>query len=236
MKGEPKKQTPPAYVTPKPVLAQTPAKESKVVANEPAKKKVAAVEKSKVEEPESKSLAKAPQGDTKEKKPVAKAEVDESEKKPTVASKGEASKTNSGAVATKEDSSIKSTSRFRRSAADRKIQGTMVAEFPKRLVIKYHSRSQRDPFATLVDETKVSNSPTQRQVPNVEGLKLVGVIEADNNKNQALFEDKQGYGYILKSGDKVQKGYVLRVESNRVYFQIFEYGWSRTIALNLEDN
>jgi hypothetical protein len=40
---------------------------------------------------------------------------------------------------------------------------------------------------------------------------------------------------MLQSGDKVQKGYVLRVERDRVYFQIFEYGWSRTIALAIED-
>jgi hypothetical protein len=39
---------------------------------------------------------------------------------------------------------------------------------------------------------------------------------------------------MLQSGDKVQKGYVLRVESDRVYFQIFEYGWSRTVALHLD--
>ena len=61
----------------------------------------------------------------------------------------------------------------------------------------------------------------------------VGIIEAGSS-NRALFEDKDGYGYILKSGDKVKNGYVLRVESDRVYFQIFEYGWSRTVALQIE--
>ena len=72
-------------------------------------------------------------------------------------------------------------------------------------------------------------------MPNVEGLRLVGVIESDGMSNSALFEDQDGYGYILKEGDKVRKGYVLRVEQNRVYFQIFEYGWSRTLSLNLEE-
>ncbi|MEA1979462.1 MAG: hypothetical protein U9N54_00610, partial [candidate division Zixibacteria bacterium] len=128
------------------------------------------------------------------------------------------------------------TSRFRRSAAEnRKIKGTMVAEFPRRLVIKYKTRLNRDPFETLINETKVNNSLIQKKLPNVEGLKLVGIIDSETEKNRALFEDADGFGYILKSGDKVKKGYVLRVENDKVYFQIFEYGWSRTVALNLEE-
>lgn len=132
-------------------------------------------------------------------------------------------------------SAKKATSRFRRDpVTSKKIKGTLVAEFPKRLVIKYKATHHRDPFATLIDESKTYDDPIERQVPNVEGLKLVGVIEAGSKDNRALFEDDEGYGYILKTGDKVQKGYVLRVEADRVYFQIFEYGWSRTVALHLE--
>ena len=154
-----------------------------------------------------------------------------------VASKPAAKKTETAKVASKPKKKSKSaTSRFRRSAASKKTKGTLVAEFPKRLVIKYKSRSTRDPFETLVNDSRVNNSVIERSVPNVEGLKLVGVIESLDGDNRALFEDNSGYGYILKSGDKVRKGYVLRVESNRVYFQIFEYGWSRTVALNLEEN
>lgn len=109
----------------------------------------------------------------------------------------------------------------------------MVAEFPKRLVIKYKARGRRDPFASLLDETRTYDSPIEQRIPNVEGTKLVGIIEAENGSNRALLEDKEGYGYILKSGDKVRNGYVLRVENDKVYFQIFEYGWSRTIALSI---
>ncbi len=135
------------------------------------------------------------------------------------------------------DSKQKSTSRFRRSpTGPTKIKGTLVAEFPKRLVIKYKSRSYRDPFETLINEARTYNSPVEKRVPNVEGLKLVGIIESAGGENRALFEDKDSYGYILKAGDKVQKGYVLRVDSDRVYFQIFEYGWSRTVALNIEED
>ncbi len=135
----------------------------------------------------------------------------------------------------KADKKKKSTSRFRRNPASNKIKGTMVAQFPKRLVIKYKSKSYRDPFATLIDESKTYNNPVEKKIPNVEGLQLVGIIQAEQKSdNRALFEDNDGYGYILKTGDKVRKGYVLRVNSDKVYFQIFEYGWSRTVALTLE--
>ena len=128
-----------------------------------------------------------------------------------------------------------STARFRRSPAQsRKIKGTMVAEFPKRLVIKYKGKRYRDPFETLINEPRISNSLVEKRVPNVEGLKLVGVLQTAGESNRALFEDKDGFGYILSAGDKVQKGYVLRVDMEKVYFQIFEYGWSRTVALNMD--
>lgn len=133
----------------------------------------------------------------------------------------------------KQDNS-KSTSRFRRDpVTSRKIKGTLVAEFPQRLLIKYQSGGKRDPFETLINQDKRTNSPTEKRVPNVEGLKLVGIIESGFGNNRALLEDKDGYGYIMQSGDKVRKGYVLRVESDKVYFQIFEYGWSRTVALSM---
>jgi len=128
----------------------------------------------------------------------------------------------------------RSTARFRRQAQSDKIRGTMVAEFPKRLVIKYNSRGDRDPFGALVDETRTNNSPVEARIPNVEGLKLVGILESDGGANRALFEDKSGFSYMLETGDKVRNGYVLRVDSDQVYFQIFEYGWSRTVALTME--
>ena len=152
-------------------------------------------------------------------------------------SKKSTKKSDDGAkLAAASDKSKKSTSRFRRTPVQsRKIKGTMVAEFPKRLIIKYKARGYRDPFETLINEARVSNEPVEQKVPNVEGLRLVGIIESDGGKNRALLEDANGYGYILQGGDRVKKGYVLRIESDRVYFQIFEYGWSRTMALHIED-
>ena len=132
------------------------------------------------------------------------------------------------------DANQRPTARFRRKGESAKIRGTMVAEFPKRLVIKYQANGRRDPFASLLDAQRTYDDPVGNRVPNVEGLRLVGIIESDAATNRALFEDKAGFSYILKSGDKVRNGYVLRVESDQVYFQIFEYGWSRTVALTME--
>jgi len=130
----------------------------------------------------------------------------------------------------------KPTSRFRRSPVQsNKIKGSLVAEFPKRLVIKYNRGGRRDPFETLINEARVYDSPMAERIPNVEGLRLVGVIESAAGENSALFEDGDSYSYILRAGDKVRRGYVLRVERDRVFFQIFEYGWSRTVALNIEN-
>lgn len=181
------------------------------------------VEKTKTQ-PQPEQTPKAPPAKTKSEN-KATSDNSKSETKPAVKEKEP-----------EQESKSKTTSRFRRSpTSPTKIKGTLVAEFPKRLVVKYKARSYRDPFATLIDDTRSYQGPVEQRMPNVEGLKLVGIIEASGDSNRALFEDKEGYSYILKSGDKVKKGYVLRVESDRVYFQIFEYGWSRTVALKIEE-
>lgn len=137
--------------------------------------------------------------------------------------------------AKEKDVDKKSTSRFRRSpSTPTKIKGTLVAEFPQRLVIKYQPFG-RDPFETLINESRTNDNPIEQRIANVEGLRLVGVIESDDKSNSALFEDKDSYGYILREGDKVRNGYVLRIEPEKVYFQIFEYGWSRTLSLKMEN-
>ncbi len=70
----------------------------------------------------------------------------------------------------------------------------------------------------------------------METARLVGILESSDGQNRALLEDIDGYGFILKSGDKVKKGYVSQIYSDKALFQIFEYGWSRSVALHLDDN
>lgn len=213
-------------VTSKPSVTATPETKSDKpkVAQKPSPKqeKPVVAEKPKATPQQSSKVVQKEQKPPVEKKTVAESPTKKADNTPSVASTGQSS------------SSRKSTSRFRRTPTQPRIKGTMVAEFPKRLVIKYQKRSRRDPFETLINESKTYNNPVEQKLANVEGLRLVGIIEADGGSNRALFEDNDSYGYILKSGDKVKNGYVLRVEADRVFFQIFEYGWSRTVALRIE--
>jgi len=131
----------------------------------------------------------------------------------------------------------KATSRFRRKPAfPTKLKGTIVAQFPTRMVIKYKPSSLRDPFATLISERASSSDlPMGRRIADVETSRLVGVLESSDGKNSALLEDMDGIGYILNSGDKVKKGYVSKIYADKALFQLFEYGWSRTVALRLNN-
>ena len=247
----------PAFVTPapatsKPVIAEKPTESTPANQEVASKERMPAPQSTKPmaqsTAPQTKAASQpAVTAEPKAEKPVVAAAPEKpapattapaaKKEQPKAAPNKDASKAKAMAKAKAEedqDAAKKSTARFRRNA-DRKIKGTVVAEFPKRLVIKYKSGGKRDPFETLINETKTVNNPIEARVPNVEGLRLVGVIEAGDGSNSALCEDKDDYGYILKAGDKVQKGYVLRVAADRVYFQIFEYGWSRTVALNLQD-
>ncbi len=131
----------------------------------------------------------------------------------------------------------KPTSRFRRKPAfPAKMKGTIVAEFPKRIVMEYEPGTDRDPFENLLVTDKYSESPIQKKIPDVETSKLVGILESVDGQKRALLEDHDGYGYIVKSGDKVKKGYVGEIFSDKAYFRLFEYGWSRTVALFMSLN
>jgi len=248
-----KKEPPVTVKTTKQTVAEKPTAEQKAATAALSKSQlnkewVSSVNKEKMSVPAKAKLKSAPPKTVVKKEPAPQGKPDKvqlatkaQEPKP-VAKKQTPSKPADVKVDKKTDTKTekstkpRTTSRFRRSpTGPTKIKGTLVAEFPKRLVIKYKARSYRDPFETLINESRTYNNPIERRVPNVEGLKLVGIIEADNGENRALFEDKDAYGYILRAGDKVQKGYVLRVENDKVFFQIFEYGWSRTIALNIDE-
>jgi len=101
---------------------------------------------------------------------------------------------------------------------------------PGRIVLTYSSYGSRDPFVPLTE--KISFEFGEAPLPDVESLNLVGILE-DRAGLRALLEDDQGYGYIMEQGDRVQNGYVLKVFEDRIVFEITEYGWSRTVALEL---
>ena len=111
-----------------------------------------------------------------------------------------------------------------------KSEGTILEVVPQRGIIHYHGEGKRDPFVPLTE--RISTELGEIPLPTFESLKLVGILK-DEAGNRALLEDERGYGYIMKNGDKIKNGYVVSVEDNKVIFQIHEYGWSKTIALEL---
>ncbi len=132
----------------------------------------------------------------------------------------------------------KATSRFRRQpAVPNRLKGTIVAEFPTRMVIKYDPGVGRDPFATLVTDKKGNrNQSFDQKILDIETARLVGILESSTGQYRALVEDIDGFGFILKPGDRIKKGYVTKIYPEKAMFQLFEYGWSRSHVLYLGDD
>jgi hypothetical protein len=106
--------------------------------------------------------------------------------------------------------------------------GVPVDTTPKRRTVEYTASSLKDPFVPLIGVGKIVEG-----LPSLENLKLVGILE-NSEMNRALLEDGEGNGYILKPNDRVQSGYLVTVTENKAIFQVSEYGWTRTVALELE--
>jgi len=103
--------------------------------------------------------------------------------------------------------------------------------YPSREKVAYTSQGRRDPFSSLFDRV----GDYEFGVPplaSIENLSLVGILQSFD-QNMALLEDSRGFGYILQAGDKIKNGRVLRVDQDRVVFQVTEYGWTRNVSLEL---
>jgi hypothetical protein len=86
----------------------------------------------------------------------------------------------------------------------------------------------RDPFVPLVRDTSGTD------LPRVENLRLVGVLE-DAQERIALLEDfKNGNrAFALRTNDPVEFGKVLRVHRDKVVFLIRDFDVSRSYTLSL---
>jgi hypothetical protein len=111
-------------------------------------------------------------------------------------------------------------------------QGIEVDTTPKRKAVEYTANDEKDPFVPLVGKG-ILNTGLKLGLPSLENLKLVGILE-NNQISSALLEDSDGNGYILKPNDRVQSGFLVSVTDNKAVFQIAEYGWTRTVALELQ--
>lgn len=110
--------------------------------------------------------------------------------------------------------------------------GTFMQVSPSRKVIRYHSEGRRDPFSPLTGRDRYASGKKRRAVPAAEQLRLVGIMRSLAG-NKALLEDGEGNGYILAPGDRVRNGYLVSVSENKVLFQVTEYGWTKTVAMEL---
>ncbi|HUU44300.1 MAG TPA: hypothetical protein VM118_01095 [Acidobacteriota bacterium] len=99
-----------------------------------------------------------------------------------------------------------------------------------RAEVRYDDMGRRDPFQRLLGGLR-SGFVTD-ELPNVENLRMVGVLR-DDYDSMALLEDMEGHSYILRPGDPVENGHVVAVQEQRVLFQVDDYGWTRTVALQL---
>lgn len=94
----------------------------------------------------------------------------------------------------------------------------------------YLDEGRRDPFIPVSEEMDIEFG--EMPLPAVENLRLVGTL-GDHEGFKALLEDDAGFGYLLRSGDKVKNGFVVNVFKDKIFFQVEEYGWSRVISLEL---
>jgi hypothetical protein len=96
--------------------------------------------------------------------------------------------------------------------------------------VSYSSGGRRDPFVSLPaqQETKFGEAP----LPNVEKLTIVGILMGTGGY-RALAQDDKENGYVLRKGDRVLYGYVVRIEEERVVFRLNRRGLDRTVILKL---
>lgn len=129
------------------------------------------------------------------------------------------------------EKAIKKRSGADKAVTSKKKSGVKIEAFPKRKLVEYKPLRNRDPFKPLIGTGGVQL--VTGKLPAVENLTLVGILEEESG-NRALFEDSEGNGYILKPLDPVNKGYLVSIKKDKAIFQITEYGWTRTVALNLQ--
>jgi hypothetical protein len=91
----------------------------------------------------------------------------------------------------------------------------------------YQSYGKADPFGVLVagDFEKSSAS----ELVDMNSARLVGVMWGQDDKF-ALVEDGEGFGYILRVGDRVRHGRVVSIRKNSLTARVTLYGITNNIS------
>ncbi len=95
----------------------------------------------------------------------------------------------------------------------------------------YQSYGKDDPFRTLVHGDYEQTEPSE--LADMNSGRLVGVMWGDDDRF-ALVEDGEGFGYILRVGDRVRNGRIVSIRKNSISARITLYGISNTVILKLE--
>ncbi len=95
----------------------------------------------------------------------------------------------------------------------------------------YQSFGKDDPFAALVDGD--FEQTVAAELVDINSANLVGVMWAQDDKF-ALVEDGDGFGYILRVGDRVRSGRVVSIRKNSLTARVTLYGITSKVVLKLE--
>lgn len=95
----------------------------------------------------------------------------------------------------------------------------------------YQSYGKDDPFRVLV--AGEFEQKTAAELVDINSAALVGVMWGQDDRF-ALVEDGEGFGYILRVGDRVQHGRVVSIRKNSLTARVTLYGITNQVVLKLE--
>jgi len=95
----------------------------------------------------------------------------------------------------------------------------------------YQSYGKADPFAVLVAGD--FEKETASELVDINSATLVGVMWGQDDKF-ALVEDGEGFGYILRVGDRVRNGRVVSIHKDSLTARVTLYGITNKVVLKLE--
>lgn len=95
----------------------------------------------------------------------------------------------------------------------------------------YQSYGKEDPFKVLVAGD--FEQKTAAELVDINSASLVGVMWGQDDRF-ALVEDGEGFGYILRVGDRVQHGRVVSIRKNSLTARVTLYGITNEVVLKLE--
>ena len=95
----------------------------------------------------------------------------------------------------------------------------------------YQSHGKNDPFTVLVSGDFEKSQASD--LVDLNSARMVGVMWGQDDRF-ALVEDGEGFGYILRVGDRVRNGRVVSIRKNSLTARVTLYGITNQVVLKLE--